>query len=116
MRIRRLLPVLIAQAVFASVTYTYDSAGRLAVANYGSGGCLIYKYDSAGHLVSRQHGTASGDINGDGVTNVVDVQLMINEALGGTKAVNDLNADGAVNVVDVQIVIDAVFNMGCVTT
>ena len=54
------------------------------------------------------------DINYDGVANVVDVQLIINEALGVTPAVNDLNGDGVVNVVDVQIVINAALGLGCV--
>jgi hypothetical protein len=48
-----------------------------------------------------------------GLYTVVDAQAMINEALGGTPALNDSNGDGAVNVVDVQIVINAVLNLGC---
>jgi hypothetical protein len=54
------------------------------------------------------------DINGDGAVNVVDVQLIVNEALGVTPAVNDLNHDGVVNVADVQIVINAALGLGCV--
>ena len=51
-----------------------------------------------------------GDINGDGEVNAVDVQLVINAALGiaiqqGFNA--DINGDGAVNAVDVQLVINA---------
>ena len=53
------------------------------------------------------------DINQDGVTNVVDVQLIINQALGVVTPVNDLNGDGVVNVVDVQIVINAALGLGC---
>jgi len=54
------------------------------------------------------------DINGDGAVNVVDVQLIVNEALGVAPPVNDLNHDGAVNVADVQIVINAALGLGCV--
>jgi hypothetical protein len=54
------------------------------------------------------------DINGDGAVNVVDVQLIVNEALGVTPPVNDLNHDGSVNVADVQIVINAALGLGCV--
>jgi len=54
------------------------------------------------------------DINQDSHTNVADVQLMINEALGVNPAVNDLNGGGVVNVVDVQIVINAALGLGCV--
>jgi hypothetical protein len=44
---------------------------------------------------------------------VIDVQLIINEALGIALAVNDLNGDGVVSVLDVQIEIDAVLGLGC---
>jgi hypothetical protein len=53
------------------------------------------------------------DINQDGVTNVVDVQREINEALGVVTPTHDLNGDGVVNVVDVQIVINAALGLGC---
>ena len=114
MRTRLLLLTLVAQAAFPSVTYTYDSAGRLVAANYGSAGTVTYQYDNAGHIISRQLVLPSKcDSNGDGVTNVADVQLIINEALGIIPAVNDLNGDGVVNVVDVQIVINAALGLGC---
>jgi hypothetical protein len=54
-----------------------------------------------------------GDINGDGVVNAVDVQLVINAALGvdinGMNA--DINGDGVVNAVDVQLVINAALGL-----
>jgi hypothetical protein len=53
------------------------------------------------------------DINQDNNVNVVDVQLVINEALGVATASHDLNTDGTVNVVDVQIVINAALGLGC---
>ena len=53
------------------------------------------------------------DINSDGTTNVADVQLIINEALGVAPALHDLNHDGAVNVADVQKVINAALGLGC---
>jgi len=55
----------------------------------------------------------SCDINGDGSTNVLDLQLLIDEVLGVMPAVHDLNHDGAVNVADVQKLINAVLGMGC---
>jgi hypothetical protein len=58
--------------------------------------------------------SATCDINADGNTNVADVQLIINEALGVVPAVHDLNGDGAVNVADVQKVINAALGLGCV--
>jgi probable HAF family extracellular repeat protein len=53
------------------------------------------------------------DINTDQVTNIADVQLAINEALGLKAAANDLDGSGIVNVVDIQIVLNAVNNLGC---
>ncbi len=53
------------------------------------------------------------DVNQDGSTNVSDVQIVINQALGLRTLSNDLNNDGGVNVADVQIGINAVLNLGC---
>lgn len=57
----------------------------------------------------------TGDVNGDGVINVVDVQLTVLVALGvntdtTTKLRADVNGDGVVNVVDVQKVVNIVLN------
>jgi hypothetical protein len=46
---------------------------------------------------------------------VVDVQSIINEALGAASAANDLNGDGLINVADVQIEINAALSLGCIT-
>jgi virginiamycin B lyase len=51
---RIILAFLVAQVAFAGVVYTYDSAGRLTQANYGTAGVVTYSYDSVGRLVSRQ--------------------------------------------------------------
>jgi hypothetical protein len=53
------------------------------------------------------------DLNHVGSTTVVDIQTIIDEALGIAPPVDNLNGAGAVNVVDVQIVTDAVVGMGC---
>ncbi|OGR47500.1 MAG: hypothetical protein A2X40_00025 [Elusimicrobia bacterium GWC2_65_9] len=47
------------------------------------------------------------DLNRDASTNVVDVQLQVNQALGVTACTSDLNRDGACNVVDVQRSVNA---------
>jgi hypothetical protein len=44
---------------------------------------------------------------------VTDAQQMVNEALGVSSPGNDLNGDGLVNVVDLQIVLNAAMNQGC---
>jgi hypothetical protein len=50
---------------------------------------------------------ARTDLNGDGVTDVLDLQLMIQEILGGPVA-HDQNGDGLADVKDAQIVARAV--------
>lgn len=50
----------------------------------------------------------AGDVNGDEAVNAVDVQSLINNALGiGSSALADLDLNGTVNAVDVQLVINA---------
>ncbi len=56
-----------------------------------------------------------GDLNGDGVVNILDVQLEVNAALGVETRQSilshaDLNGDGAFNVVDVQRVVNILLN------
>lgn len=46
---------------------------------------------------------------------VSDVQSIINEALGNAPAINDFDGDGLVNVVDIQIEINAALSLGCGT-
>ncbi len=40
-----------APAQSRTITYQYDGAGRLTMANYGGDGLLVYSYDQAGNLV-----------------------------------------------------------------
>jgi hypothetical protein len=46
--------VVCSHVTLAATTYSYDAAGHLIEANYGSAGVIVYTYDSAGNLVSRQ--------------------------------------------------------------
>lgn len=50
---------------------------------------------------------AISDLNGDGTTDSVDVQLMITRLLAGGTCTGDQNGDGVCNVVDVQLVVNA---------
>ena len=47
----------------ATVNYTYDSAGRMIKADYGSAGVITYTYDKAGNLLSR---VVAGATTGNG--------------------------------------------------
>ena len=54
------------------------------------------------------------DLNRDWATNVVDVQLQVNAALGVTACTSDLNRDGVCNVIDVQRDVNASLGGACV--
>ncbi len=60
-------------------------------------------------------GSTACDINSDGLTNVADVQLTANQAVGFSSCTADLNHDNSCNVIDVQFVVNAVLNGTCVT-
>jgi hypothetical protein len=49
----------------------------------------------------------------DSIPSVADLQGIINEALGIASPANDLNGDGVVNVVDLEIVTNAVLGGAC---
>ena len=53
------------------------------------------------------------DVRQLGSTTVADVQLIINQAQGAASPQNDLNGDGVINVVDIQIDLDAALGFGC---
>jgi hypothetical protein len=53
------------------------------------------------------------DVNQDGNVNVSDVQMTIDQALGVVSAANALNHGGVTNVVEVQIVMNAAMGRGC---
>ena len=54
------------------------------------------------------------DINRDGWSNVLDVQLEVNMALGLTPCTGDINHDGFCSVLDVQRVVNAALGGACV--
>ncbi len=60
-------------------------------------------------------GYSACDLNQDNSTNVIDVQLEINMALGVTSCTGDINQDGSCNVIDVQRVVNAALGGQCVT-
>ena len=52
---RILTGLLVAATAFAaSVTYSYDAAGRLLSATYDNGVVVTYTYDKAGNLLGRE--------------------------------------------------------------
>jgi hypothetical protein len=60
--------------------------------------------------------TATCDLNHDSSTNISDVQLMVNQALGLVSCTNDLNRDALCNIVDVQRVISSALGNPCLNS
>lgn len=90
-----------------SGTLAASSAGIYSVTVTASDGHL-----AADALFTWTIAGPAGDVNGDSVVNAIDVQVVINEALGiptGNDA--DVNCDNTVNAVDVQLVINAVLGL-----
>jgi hypothetical protein len=55
------------------------------------------------------------DVNRDGSTNVVDVQLAVNQALGLVSCTADISKDGKCDIVEVQRVVNAALGGLCVS-
>jgi len=55
------------------------------------------------------------DLNNDGISNILDLQMQVNEALGVSPCTDDINKDGVCNVLDVQRVANAALGMACVS-
>jgi hypothetical protein len=113
-----MVPASGASAALSSSTALTDYTGTATVnatANGTQGNYLVTaSYGQITTVFSLTNATLSAcDVNQDGATNVSDVQMEINEALGKLSPANDLNNDKRVNAVDIQIVINAVLKLGC---
>jgi hypothetical protein len=112
------------QNISTSVEWQSGNTNVARITNGQSGG-LASTFGTGTAKISATLGLVSGstnltvtalgqcDINLDGLYDVPDAQLMINQALGAIPAANDLNGDHVVNVVDIQIVINAILGLGC---
>lgn len=71
--------------------------------------------DDAIFVVDSNSGQArSCDVNGDGSSNIVDVQLEVNAALGAASCgYQDVDANGRCDVIDLQRVISAALGASC---
>ena len=61
----------------------------------------------------QQPSILPGDVNGSGVVDITDVQLIIDHILNGTPleySVADVNGSGVVDITDVQLIIDHILN------
>jgi hypothetical protein len=66
-------------------------------------------------LLETPLSSAACDVNKDGMTNVLDVQAEVNQALGVAACTSDINKDGLCNVIDVQRVVNTALGGACVS-
>ena len=54
----------------------------------------------------------SGDLNGDGLLNILDVVVLVNIVLGGSEPIDagDLNGDGILNILDVVMLVNIILS------
>jgi hypothetical protein len=89
--------------------------GIYSIATDGAGNVQATKTAADTTTAVSAQAVSACSIGQGGLTNVVDVQLIINEALGVKAAADDLNGDGVVNIVDVRIDMNAALGFGCVS-
>jgi hypothetical protein len=53
------------------------------------------------------------DVNHDGSVNVGDAIAILRQILGLAPATWEINGDGVVNILDLQIIVNAVLDLGC---
>ena len=75
-------------------------------------GYTLNLYTESTPIIFQAVLTAGVPCAGSQSGNVADMQAVINEALGIAPAEADMNGDGVVNVVDVQLVTNAVLGCG----
>jgi len=91
----------------SSTSFTQSgTTGNSQQVTFAPGETLVWAFPA--------NGRSSCDLNGDGSVTAVDIQLVVDQALGlAACSTGDVNGDGMCNVVDVQIVIDAALGLAC---
>ncbi len=101
----------ISDATDLKIVETYPTAAP-ATGVAAVRGRIVATLGPGGLLVLEGKGSSGPDINADGRMDAVDVQLVINGALGIPIPFSaDVNNDGATNAVDVQVVINGVLGL-----
>ncbi len=95
-------PIIVGKVTTYTLTAVQPGTYYFAVTAYNTSGA---ESGFSNEVTTTVPGTTSFcDLNGDGSTNVLDLQTLINAILGSQGAVGrDLNADGKVDVLDLQI-------------
>ncbi len=99
----------------ATFTNLLDCAGRLTMSFDIPCVPIIEAREVIAEFIEVGAGCGSGDMNADGVWNVLDVVALVNAVLTGSDDVcsGDVNADGGINVLDVVQLVNCVLNASC---
>jgi len=92
--------------------FILDKNGTVQYQQNISNGISNSVYDLVEDLISDIDDLVLGDVNQDGVLNVVDIVQVVNMVLG-TVAVNDaadINSDNLVNIVDIVSLVNLILN------
>ena len=95
-------------------TYLYGNLGKNFGEAFGAPGidnALAWRLASATSSVSST--SSPCDLNNDGIVNVLDVQLMVGQALGTSACTNRLDGGATCDVIDVQRVVNAALGAAC---
>lgn len=118
------LPIPLAIEYKETIGAAYDPATqRIFVGQASAGGLLpgagTYDRSAVIHVFQVNNSPpptlSPCDANKDGSTNIVDVQVCANMAIGNTSCTADINLDGQCTIVDVQRVIVAALGGACVS-
>ena len=86
-------------------SYLYNNLGK----NFGE----AFGAPGIDNALAWRLGSSPCDLNSDGSVNVLDVQLMVSQALGTTACVNRLDGATTCDVIDVQRVVNAALGGAC---
>jgi len=107
------IPITVALGTYKVDIGLYNGSSRLTLAT-GSG--VIDQGNSTYQVGTLTVTTPKCDLNADGVTNALDIQLSVNQSLGVASCTGDVNGDGLCNVLDVQRIANAALGGSCITT
>ena len=86
----------------AGLQYTFNNTYPEAAATLHDGSALFITNGTDSEFIP-------GDMNEDGILNVLDVVLLVNEALSGNYIeIGDMNNDGILNVLDIVLLVNEV--------
>ena len=85
--------------------YTFNNTYPEAAATLQDGSALFITNSTGSDFIQ-------GDLNDDGIVNILDVVLLVNIVLGNEdfNPAGDMNTDGLINVLDVVILVNAILN------